>query len=227
MRLDAASSARTVIGHWQLVIGHCMRYYDVTRPIHPGMSVYPSDPSVAVRRVSSIAAGAPANVSELRLGSHTGTHVDPPLHFRDGTPGVDELPLDLLIGPAYLYDLAVGDRIDVPHLAGLDLALFPRVLFKTCRANDPSSVGAGLTAQAARTLLAAGVRLVGLDSSSADPPSADDFPAHRILLSAGVIILEGLDLSLVPPGTYELLCLPLKIRAGDGAPARVALRASD
>ena len=84
-----------------------MKLFDVTRPIHPGMAVYPGDPEVVVRPVSSIWTGAPANVSMLSLGSHTGTHVDPPLHFRDGAPAVDQLPLDVLIGTARLYEVAI------------------------------------------------------------------------------------------------------------------------
>jgi arylformamidase len=208
-----------------------MTLFDVTRPIHEGMIVYEGDPLVAVRRVMSTAAGAPANVSEVRLGSHTGTHVDPPLHFYDEAPGVDELPLDVLIGPACLYDVDVRERIDVVDLSHLDLAACPRVLFKTCGpgrrfAGSSPPASAGFTAAAARALVDAGVRLVGLDGPSADPPGAVGFPAHRTLLAARVVILEGLDLSIVPPGAYELLCLPLKIRGGDGAPARVVLRAS-
>lgn len=209
-----------------------MTLFDITRPIHHGMTVYEGDPTVVIRQVSSIAAGAPANVSTVQFGSHTGTHVDPPRHFRDGAPGVDELPLDILVGPARVYELDVRGRIDVPSLRRVDLTASPRILFKTCRTGDRtggdrSSVGAGLTWDAADALAQAGVRLVGLDGASADLPSAIDFPAHRALLGAGVIILEGLDLSAVPPGAYELLCLPLKIRDGDGAPARVVLRALD
>jgi len=205
-----------------------MKLFDVTRPIHNGMVVYQGDPPVAIRRVLSITTGAPANVSEIALGSHTGTHADPPLHVYDGALGVDELPLDVLIGPARLYEIDVQKRIDVVHLASLDLSACTRVLFKTfagrLMGNVPSA-GAGLTAAAARTLVEAGIRLVGLDSPSVDPPGANDLSAHRVLLAARVVILEGLDLSGVPPGAYELLCLPLKIRDGDGAPARVVLRA--
>lgn len=206
-----------------------MTLFDVTRPIHHGMPVYEGDPPVVVRRVLSVAAGAPANVSEVRFGSHTGTHVDPPLHFRDGMPGVDELPLDILIGPARLFELTLHGPIDVVNLHDLDLAACPRVLFKTRIGSEREGVGcspvlAGLTGEAAQALLKAGVRLVGLDSPSADAPAAEGFPAHRTLLEAGVIILEGLDLSAVSPGGYELLCLPLKLRGGDGAPARVVLR---
>jgi len=207
-----------------------MKLFDVTRPIHPGMAVYPGDPEVVVRRVSSIPTGAPANVSSLSLGSHTGTHVDPPLHFREGAPAVDQLPLDVLIGPARLYEVAIRRQIDAASLAGVDLAACPRVLFKVrTSSHNPQVCGrpeaAGIAADAVEVLIQAGVRLVGLEDSSADPHESADFPAHRALLGAGVIIVEGLDLSAVSPGPYELLCLPLKIRGGDGAPARVILRA--
>jgi arylformamidase len=209
-----------------------MKLFDVTRPIHPGMAVYPGDPEVVVRRVSSISTGAPANVSSLSLGSHTGTHVDPPLHFREGAAAVDQLPLDVLIGPARLYEVAIRRQIDAASLAGLDLAACPRVLFKVRSSSHSPQVrgrpeAAGIAADAVGALTRAGVRLVGLEGPSADPPESADFPVHRALLGAGVIIVEGLDLSAVPPGPYELLCLPLKLRGGDGAPARVILRAGD
>lgn len=209
-----------------------MKLFDVTRPIHEGVVVYEGDPRVVVRRVASIGAGAPANVSELSFGSHTGTHVDPPLHFRDGAPGVDELPLDILIGPARLCEIPVRGPIDAHDLCDLDLRVCPRVLFRTrpgraCQDAGDSATHGGLTPEAARRLVEAGVRLVGLESLSADPPDAVGFPAHRTLLDAGVVILEGLDLSVPPPGVYELVCLPLRIRDGDGAPARVVLRSLD
>lgn len=209
-----------------------MKLFDVTRPIHEGMVVYEGDPRVVVRRVASVAAGACANVSELSLGSHTGTHVDPPLHFRDGATGVDALPLDILIGPARVYALEGCGPIGTADLCRIDLAACPRILFKTGlsgpNAPDPrQATSAGVTAEAAWALLEAGVRLVGLDSASVDPPGAIGFPAHRTLLEAGVIVVEGLDLSTVPPGAYELLCLPLKLLGGDGAPARVVLRSLD
>ena len=202
-----------------------MKLYDVTRPIHSGMAVYAGDPAVTLRRALSIAAGAPVNVSAVSLGSHTGTHVDAPAHLRDGAPGVDALPLDLLIGPAHLYALDTGGTIDVADLDGLDLGSCPRVLFRT---RPPlSGEAGGFTAAAAALLVRAGVRLVGLEGESADAAGSADFPAHRTLLDAGAVILEGLDLSAVPPGRYEIFCLPLKIRRGDGAPARVVLRTLD
>ncbi len=211
---------------------YTMKLFDVTRPIHEGMAVYEGDPPVVVRRVISVAGGACANVSEVSLGSHTGTHVDPPLHFRDGAPGADALALDVLIGPARVHALDGCDPIDVPDLRRVDLGTCPRLLFRAGRTarretGGPPSVCPGMTVEAARALVAAGIRLVGLDGASVDPSGADGFPAHRALLDAGVIILEGLDLSAVPPGAYELLCLPLKLLGGDGAPARVVLRSLD
>lgn len=209
-----------------------MKLFDVTRPIFEGMIVYEGDPRVVIRRVASVATGACANVSEVVLGSHTGTHVDPPLHFREGAPGVDALPLEVLTGPAHVYALEGCEPIDVVDLRRVDLRACPRVLFKAGAGAGPGECGSppastGMTVEAARALVEAGVRLVGLDGASVDPPGAVGFPAHRTLLDAGVIILEGLDLSAVPPGGYELLCLPLKILGGDGAPARVVLRCLD
>jgi arylformamidase len=209
-----------------------MALFDVTRTIHPGMPVYPGDPSVVVRPISSVAAGAPANISMLRLGSHTGTHVDPPRHFFEGEAGVDALPLEILIGPALVHEVPIGQRIEAANLAEADLADCPRILFKMPVPSGLPTAGRvprppGLAAEAAEILVRKGVRLVGLESLSADTEDAAGFPAHHALLRAGVVILEGLDLAEVPPGRYELWCLPLKIRGGDGAPARVVLRTLD
>jgi len=206
-----------------------MRIYDVTRPFYHAMPVYEGDPEVSVEPWLSITRGAPVNVSRLAMGSHTGTHVDAPAHLQEGAVGVDQLPLDILTGPARVFDLATSGPIDAASLRGVDLTSHRRILFKS-RNSDQWRKGtsqrdiAGLMEDAARLLVDSGVRLVGVDAMSVDPLESCSFPAHHILLNAGVIILEGLDLSAVPPGDYELLCLPLKIRHGDGAPARVVLR---
>jgi arylformamidase len=208
-----------------------MRLYDVTRPIRSGMPVFEGDPAVTIAPRLSIAQGDAVNVCLLTLGSHTGTHVDAPRHFRDGAPGVDALPLPALLGPARVVEVG-GDHIGAAALAGLDLAAPPRLLFKT-RNSAPGQPDrfsrdyAALTGRAARMLVEAGAYLVGLDGPSVDPFEDEDCPAHRAFLEAGVVILEGLDLAAVPPGRYELLCLPLRIHDGDGAPARVLLRTPD
>ncbi len=209
-----------------------MRLYDVTLPIYAGMPVYPGDPEVSREPRLAVAAGDAANVSLLTMGSHTGTHVDAPRHFFDGAPGVDRLPLTALVGPARVVEVMTAESVEAALLSVADPCAPPRVLLKTRHpARDPAETGpresAALTPGAARRLVEAGVRLVGVDGPSVDPAASAGFDAHRILLRAGIVILEGLDLSGVPPGDYELICLPLKIRDGDGAPARVLLRAPD
>jgi arylformamidase len=209
-----------------------MRIYDITRPIYPGMPVYPGDPEVAIRPWLGVARGDGVNVAILTLGSHTGTHVDAPRHVSDAGLSLDRLSLDLLIGPAIVADVGPARRIDAVVLRqtpALDLGAPPRLLL---RAGAPAPAGdaaphPSLTEDAARLLLETDIRLVGVEAPSVDPPSAQDLLVHRLLLEAGVIIVENLDLSAVPAGEYELVCLPLAIRNGDGAPARAALLAPD
>ena len=203
-----------------------MRCYDITRPIRDGMPVYPGDPEVTVRPWLSIARGDPVNVSLLGLGSHTGTHVDAPRHLDNGAPGVDRLPMDALLGPALVAELgprACVEAADLHRLDLLGLGRQLRLLFKTRTAGSQPVQLLTLSEEAAGLLVEAGVRLVGVEAASVDPSAASDLPAHRRLLSAGVVILENLDLSAVPPGSYELLCLPLTLQDGDGAPVRALL----
>ncbi len=203
-----------------------MTLYDVTLPIAAGVPVYPGDPAVVIRPWHT---GTPVVISHLSLGAHTGTHVDAPRHLREGTPGVDRLPREALIGPARVLDLPEATLISAEDLRGLELPGPGRLLFRTqnsadWRAGRFPAEPVGLTEEAAQLLAQKAVRLVGLDSPSADAMDAADLPAHRMLLGAGIVILEGLDLSDVSAGEYELLCLPLKIVDGDGGPARVILR---
>lgn len=198
-----------------------MELIDVTVPLRPGMVVFPGDPEVSLGRVSSIAGGAVANVSRLEAGVHTGTHVDAPLHFRDGAPAVESLPLEVLVGPAEVVDATGLEREvgeDFPFPSGVE-----RLLLKTRNselwareafAEDAVALSPG----AARCLVELGVRLVGIDYLSVGGEEV-----HRTLLDAGVVVLEGLDLRGVEPGAYRLLCLPLKLVGADGAPARAIL----
>lgn len=209
---------------------------DVSLPVAPGMLVWPGDPPVAVEGAARLAAGDPANVSALRLGSHTGTHVDPPAHFLDGGRGVDELPLDVLVGEAVVADLTgVPGPLGPDELGRLDLpAGTTRLLLKTDNSRRWHEVASAasfpdryvaVSATGARWLVDRGVRLVGIDFLSIEERDAPGHPTHVTLLSAGVVIVEGLDLSAVAPGGYTLACLPLKLAGGDGAPARVVLLA--
>lgn len=189
---------------------------DISRPIGPDTSVWPGDPPVIVEPVTRVRDGHPADVSRLVLGTHTGTHVDPPAHFLPGTPTVDALALEVLIGPAVVAAFSPGP-IDGTALESTALPDgSARLLLKT-----GADAGA-LTTDGARWLVERGVRLVGADTLSIEPET-DDYPVHRTLLGAGVVIVEGLDLAAVEPGSYQLVCLPLRIVDGDGAPARAVL----
>jgi arylformamidase len=208
-----------------------VRLIDVSLGIGPDMLTWPGDPGVEVAPTARIARGDPANVSELRLGSHTGTHVDPPVHFLDGRPSIDELPLELFHGEAVVADLTAADAIGPTELERLRLpAGTERLLCRTRNSGlwsrrpveFPEDYVA-VTTDGARWLVDRGVRLVGVDFLSVERDGPPDFPVHRTLLGNGTIIVEGLDLSGVEPGRYLFVCLPLRIVGGDGAPARAAL----
>ena len=205
---------------------------DITLPLRSGQLSWPGDPPVVVTPWFRLAAGDPADVSEVRLSSHTGTHVDPPSHFLEGGATVDQMPLDVLIGPATVVDLTGRPGpIGPPDLDGLGLAAgTERVLMKTDNSGRwperletfPDDYVA-LSPAGAAWMVERGVRLVGADFLSVEVPDAPGHPTHVTLLSAGVVIVEGLDLSAVTPGPYQLVCLPLLLAGCDGAPARVIL----
>jgi arylformamidase len=200
-----------------------MEVLDISVAIRPGMVTYPGDPQVYLERVSSIAAGAQANLSRLDFGVHSGTHVDAPLHFIDGAPASESLPLDVLIGPC---EVVAADRLDVEAVARVPEGC-ERVLFKTPNSelwsrDTFADEFTRLDGAAAGLLVERGVRLVGVDYLS-----VGDEEAHRTLLGAGVVAVEGLDLREVEPGRYRLVCAPLKIVGSDGAPARAVLIKAD
>ena len=200
------------------------RLHDVSVPIRPDMHVYRGNPGVRLERHESIADGAHANVSKLELGVHSGTHVDGALHFIDGAPGTEELPLDALVGRAEVVDASgVDGHLDEAALASLSLPDAERLLLKTKNSAlwelpEFSLDFVRLTGSGARYLIERGVRLVGIDYLS-----IGDEEAHKALLGSGVVAVEGLDLRRVEPGSYELLCLPLRLEGSDGAPARTIL----
>ena len=196
-----------------------MEFFDISVPIRSGMVTYPGDPSVTVERVVTIGDDSPVNLSKIDMGLHSGTHVDAPVHFIEGAAGVDELPLDVLIGPC---NVVAVPALDGSTVAGA-VSRSERVLFKTPNselwARDSfAEEFARLDEAAARVLVERGVRLVGVDYLS-----VGDEAAHQALLGAGVVAVEGLDLRGVEPGRYELICLPLRVVGSDGAPARAVL----
>jgi len=208
-----------------------MKIYDVTVAVSEGVPIYEGDPRVEIESVRSIAGGDNANVSHLCLGAHTGTHVDAPNHFIDGTRRVEDLEIQKLVGPCRV--IAVDSSVtsiepaDVGNLNGVE-----RVLFKTCNSafwNEPEkgfrTDFTYISGDTARMLADAGVKLVGIDYLSVEKFGSNDFVTHITLLKSEIVIVEGLDLREVAPGDYEIFCLPLKYvgGTGDGAPARTIL----
>ncbi len=206
---------------------------DATVAIEPGMPVFPGDPHVQLRPASRIASGDVANVSFISLGSHTGTHVDPPCHFIEGGKTVDELDLEILLGPAYVCDCRkAGKQVTAKDLAQAGIpAGASRVLIRTRNSElwgrEFTPDFTELSPDAADWLVERGVRLVGFDYLSVERGEDPNYPVHRKLLGDGVIILEGLNLAAAAPGRmYQMACLPLRIKGGDGAPVRVVLTPS-
>jgi arylformamidase len=206
-------------------------WIDASLLLRPGMFVWPGDPPVKITQFKAISRGDSANVSMLSLGAHTGTHMDAPRHFLEGGPGMDKLPLEAVIGPARV--IAIRDRasIGARELRTHRIRRGERIIFKTygaaARWRKPgfSPDYVYVTNEAARFLADRGVRMVGVDYLSVGGFKKDSHETHRTLLGANIWIVEGLDLSRVPPGRYDLIALPLRILDADGAPARVVLRA--
>ncbi len=206
-----------------------MRIYDVSLTISPQLVTWPGDPPVTLTRASSIAQGAAANVSRLDAGVHTGTHVDAPLHFIDGAPAVEAMSLEKLIGPCLVVEAdPAGSELGTDDLPATK---HTRILFKTRNSQkwvnpqrefDKGFVAVGLVL--AQRLVAEGKVLVGVDYLSVEPFAAPAaHPVHVTLLQAGIVVVEGLNLSEVEAGEYDLVCLPLKLAGSDGAPARAVL----
>ena len=208
-----------------------MQIFDVTIPIHPNMVVWPGDPPISFHRVKKIEEGSNSNVSEIKMGVHTGTHVDAPVHFIQGKPGIDSLDLSILIGPAQVVELPDDcNLIDekVVQSAGIKPGM-ERVLFKTKNSRfwqtDPDHFHTDFTAfsvNGSRAIISMGIRLLALDYLSISPYKQSR-PTHEALLGANIIVVEGLDLSHIGPGFYQLICLPLRLMGSDGSPARVVL----
>jgi arylformamidase len=206
------------------------RLLDVSVLLTAGMPVYPGNHEFELQPVHRIADGHSSNHSTVVMGTHCGTHVDAPLHFFDGRPGVDQLPIDLLIGRARVIDLPHRGGITEQHLAAAGLREDLRVLLRTPNSalwNSHDGFHTDYTyisEDGAKFLVDQGVKVVGVDYLSVEQFKKTGAPAHHVLLGNGVIIIEGLNLSDAEPGPYEMYCLPLKLANADGAPARVVLK---
>lgn len=202
-------------------------WIDISVPVNSRMHHWPGEPP-SIERIEAISQGSVCNLTRMRISAHTGTHMDAPLHFMDGAASMEQLPLDAVMGPCTVVEVDDREAVRACHLEGLHLE--PRVLFKTRNSTECWAKPAFdeayvyISDEAARVLVARGVRTVGIDYLSVGGFHKDLVETHVTLLGAGVWVIEGLDLSRVNPGRYELACLPLKIEGSDGAPARAALR---
>ena len=204
--------------------------YDVSVPIDNGMPVWPTDPAVSLTTatIPSIDRRRSIRVTSIRMGSHTGTHIDAPHHFVEGGKKLHQIPLTWLVGEVSVFHIAGVPAIKQRHLEQLDWVGVKRVLFKTDN-SDHWTDGAFyenyvyLEPDAASFLVERGLRLVGIDYLSIDRFGSDHHPTHLVLLPKDVVVLEGLNLSAVAPGRYHMVALPLNLQHADGAPTRVIL----
>jgi arylformamidase len=205
------------------------KLFDISVPVKNGGVVYPGNPEIHIELQQDMSRGGSSNVSLLAIGSHTGTHVDAPLHMIPGGAGVDGIPLDALMGPALV--IAFDDdvmAVTEAYLRSQPIAGHERVLLKTrnsrfIRERDFHRDYTYLAPDGAEYLVSLGVRLVGIDYLSIEQFHSGHHRTHKTLLSRGVVIVEGLDLSEPPAGEYELYCLPVLLDGVDGAPARAVL----
>ena len=205
-------------------------WIDVSISLHNGMHGWPGDPPTVVTMHAGTAKGDVCNVSAINLSSHTGTHMDAPLHFLPNGKTMDDLPWDAVIGPARVVEIQDDAAIKIAELEKIQPRKGERLLFKT--RNSAGSWAKPefdkdfvyLSKEAARYLADCGVLTVGVDYLSVGGFYHDGIETHNALLTAEIWIIEGLDLSKVETGSYDLICLPIKFHQGDGAPARCLLR---
>lgn len=200
---------------------------DVSRLVSEETAVWPGDTPFSRKWVMAIEEGCACNTSTFTMSAHTGTHTDAPCHFDDDAASLEKVDLELYIGRCRVIHAGQADCIRPSDIDGLDLREEERLLFRTephladdAWRDDFAYVSAEVAARAA----AEGLKLIGIDTPSMDPMESKTMTAHKTLLSGGVAILEGLDLSGVPEGRYELIALPLRIARADSSPVRAVLR---
>jgi arylformamidase len=205
-----------------------MEIYDISQTIRHGIAVWPGDPEYRSRPVAQIQNGASTNVSAIDLCVHTGTHIDAPFHLNSAESDIGGMPLHPFIGTVRVLAMDTEKCIQASVLAALDWENVERVLFRTCNSRNSEDVFSRdfvyLAEDAAEFLVQKRMLLAGIDAPSIDAIDSHNYPSHRILLERGIAILEGVRLENVPPGDYELICLPLKLAGLDGSPVRAILR---
>lgn len=207
-----------------------MKIIDISRTIHPGMEMYPGDVGPQITKISGLDEGESYNISCITLGTHTGTHVDPPLHILHDGAGMERVPLDNLVGNARVLDLSSINRpIEVTDIAPLETVGIILLKGGPGDSDDSgssgsrvASCGACLTASCTRYLMDIGIKTIGTNAISIGATD-EEYEVHHTLLDAGIVVIEGLEMTDVEAGDYFLVCLPLKIANGDGGPARAVL----
>ncbi len=210
-----------------------MKFYDISLPISNNLPVWPGDPPVSLKMTSSMAKGDQCNVTSIEMGAHAGTHIDAPYHFLEAGATTDTIPIETLIGPCLVVELDVEDIIEKNDFRKYNPGKHSRILIKTRNSelwsNGVSSFESNyvsLGIDAAQYLVEIKTILVGIDYLSIESFQCGICPVHRLLLENNITVLEGLNLSEVKAGAYELICMPLKLQGCEGAPARVVLRSN-
>ena len=206
------------------------KWIDISVTIHPEMARWPDNPEIRIEKMLDMDRGDVCNVSAVSMGSHTGTHMDAPLHFIKNGKSLDRMPLEATIGPCRVIEIKDKESIKVEEIEGERIKAGERILFKTPNSRrswkkegfDEDFVY--ISQEAAAYLAQAKVMTVGIDYLSVGGFHKDGVETHHALLGAGIWVIEGLDLAKIKPGRYDLCCLPLKVLNSDGAPARAALR---
>ncbi len=205
-------------------------WINISVPLRSAMVHWPNDPPVNIERVKDIKQGDNINLSMLSMGAHSGTHMDAPRHFLATGEGIDKMPLDTAVGRARVIEIKDAESIKPEELSRYRIRRGERILFKTRNSSRVWQTNTFvedfvfIADEAARFLAERGVRVVGVDYLSVGGFKGGGSYVHKTLLGGGVWIIEGLDLSGVSPGKYDLICLPIMIDQGDGAPARAILR---
>lgn len=205
------------------------KWIDISVTIKNGMAHWPGDRKVKITKLKDITKGSKNNLSGLSLGSHTGTHMDAPLHFFRRGKSLDRMPLSAVIGPARVIEIKDKECVRACELKKFKIKKEERILFKTWNSRKVKSSSFNknfvyISSEAANYLVRKNVQTVGVDCLSVGGFYKDGVSTHKILLKAGVWLIESLDLSQVKEGRYDLICLPLKIFNSEGAPARAVVR---
>ncbi|MBU6392004.1 MAG: cyclase family protein [Planctomycetes bacterium] len=208
-----------------------MRLYDISLPISNDLPVWPGDSPISLITIMSISKGDKCNLTKIEMGTHTGTHIDAPSHFIKDGATVDSIPIETFIGPCLVIEFDSDTLIEKNDFLKHDLNGYSRILIKTKNSErwaknipsfDKNYVALGI--DAAKYLIERNISLIGIDYLSIEAFQSDGSPVHKLLLKNNVAVLEGLNLSGIKAGAYELICMPLNLQGCDGAPARVLLR---